>query len=267
MNTKIVKRVAICVLILLCLGGMIKGLNHPRYIGDMRFFPKEAAMKMVYGMADSKVWAHRVDSIGKLREQVGTFEGVEFDLTYFDDESEFDVSHDKQERLEYPLEDFFAEIDGSDIKLWLDYKNLTSKNSEASRARLNELLTKYHIAKQNVIVESHNVQELGAFHRDGFYTSYYVPVNKKYLETEAGKDEFAHAVRTAIATGNVNAVSFPVEYYDMVSSITQDEDVDKLMWDMGARWWNYNRQNERKIRLADERTKVVLVTSESRYTR
>lgn len=212
-----------------------------------------------------KIWAHRCDSIEKMQENMDKFAGVELDLNYFADQGEFDVSHDKQAELDYPLESFLQQLAASDAKMWLDFKNLTADNRLAAMNRLEYLFAKYNIDKSRAIVESHNVKELALFHQAGWYTSFYVSVNDRFLNTAAGREEFLDEVAAAVATGNIDAVSFPIEYYELVKS--GNFDIDLLTWDIDARWGDYIVQRQRRNRLADDRLKVVLVTSDSKYTR
>lgn len=212
-----------------------------------------------------KIWAHRCDSIEKMQENMNKFAGVELDINYYAEQGEFDVSHDKQAKLEYPLESFLQQLAPTDAKMWLDFKNLTADNRVAALNRLEYLFKKYNIDKSRAIVESHNVKELADFHQAGYYTSFYVSVNDRFFKTAAGREEFLSEVAAAIATGNIDAVSFPIEYYKLVKS--GNFDIDLLTWDMDARWSDYVAKKECRDRLADDRLKVVLVTSDSKYTR
>lgn len=99
---------------------------HPFYIADNRIVIAESVYKQIAPQPIPKLWAHRCDSVEKMKEQLGTFEGVELDLNYMKEAGEFDVSHDMQETLAYPLEDFLAALEGKDVKIWLDFKNLSS---------------------------------------------------------------------------------------------------------------------------------------------
>lgn len=224
--------------------------------------------------ATKKLWAHRCDSVEKLEEQLSTFAGVELDITYAPSQRTFDTSHDPQPGVEHPLEDFFAVLAGRDTKIWLDYKNLTAENAVPSRMELNRLLAKYGIEKSRAIVESGNYRELKAFREDGFYTSYYCPVTydkkerERFFKSESERRAFKEAVLTAANSGFVDAVSFPVEYYDTVKE--SGVAIDLLTWDVGAKYKNYvydKGDRERQKRLNDEQLKVILITSPSAFNR
>ena len=259
----------ICFLVLISL---VCGINSYmiHVYPEERMELKAQVYELVYGIRGGKgpvekLWAHRCDSIEKMQENQNKFEGVELDINYHADLDEFDVSHDKQDKLEYPLESFLAQISNSNTKMWLDFKNLSAANRRAAQNRLEYLFAKYGIDKSRAIVESRDAGELGYFHKAGWYTSFYVPVNDKYLASEAGKQDFLAQVCMAVDTGNVDAVSFPIEYYAMLKAA--DLGVDLLTWDTDARWWDYVIEKERRERLADDSLKVILVTSDSKYSR
>lgn len=260
------------ILFFLAFVGIVCGINSYmiHVYPDERMELKAQVYELIYGIRGgkrpaAKLWAHRCDSIEKMQENQEKFEGVELDINYYAALDEFDVSHDKQDKLEYPLEGFLAEIAQSNAKLWLDFKNLSTANHEAAQNRLEYLFAKYNIDKSRAIIESRDAAALGYFHRDGWYTSFYVPVNDKYLESDEGKENFLAQVYAAANTGNVNAVSFPIEYYGVLKSA--DLPVDLLTWDIDAHWWDYVMDDDRRARLADEQLKVILVTSNSKYNR
>lgn len=125
-----------------------------------------------------------------------------------------------------------------------------------------------------MILESDVWRELKAFRDDGFYTSYYCPVTydkkarERFFKSETERRTFKEAVLRAASSGFVDAVSFPVEYYDIVkeSGVT----VDLLTWDLGAQYNNYvldKDDRQRQKRLQDEQLKVILITSPSAFNR
>lgn len=265
-RNKITQKLAIIVVLILSVVGINYGIiNKIPALLTIKLQLKQNIMLWKYSSPDEKLWAHRCDSILKLNEQTGIFSGVELDICFFLEKDEFDVSHDLHDNVDYPLEDFMTVLGESNFKVWLDFKNLTADNEEAARHRLNELFEKYDIDKSRAIVESHNVNELAKFKADGWYTSYYCPTDEKYLRTVEGNEDFIGQVRAAVATGNVSAVSFPVEYYDIVKKA--EIPVDMLTWDMGAKWWSYKIDAHRKKLLDDNQLKVILVTSGSAYNR
>lgn len=125
-----------------------------------------------------------------------------------------------------------------------------------------------------MIVESGNYRELKTFRDDGFYTSYYCPVTydkkerERFFKSESERRAFKEVVLTAANSGFVDAVSFPVEYYDIVKE--SGVAIDLLTLDMGAKYKNYvydKGDRERQKRLNDEQVKVILLTSPSAFNR
>ena len=177
------KKKVICFLLLAAVLCGINSYTIHKYPYE-RMEARIAIMSVVYNLPQMpvpKLWAHRCDSVEKMQENMSKFEGVELDINYFAEEHEFDVSHDKQEKLKYPLENFLSELSNSNTKIWLDFKNLSAENSLEAKQRLEFLFSKYHIDKSRAIVESHNVSELGHFRAAGWYTSYYVPSDEKRI--------------------------------------------------------------------------------------
>ena len=213
---------------------------------------------------DEKFWLHRTDCLEKLREKGGDYAGVEFDLNWYDDAQDFDVSHDLGEGVYFPLEDFLAELpQGKHV--WFDYKNLDTKNAQASLERMEELMLRYGVEKSQVIVENHDWRGLKTFHDAGFYTSFYVPVDDYFLNSEVGHQRFATILKEAVDSGAVSAVSFPVGYYRLVKSLNLP--VDMLTWSSGDRWYKfYIKKDFAKVH-EDPQVKVILILDKASMNR
>ncbi|MBP2631054.1 MAG: opgE [Firmicutes bacterium] len=213
----------------------------------------------------SKFWLHRSDSLEKTAEFSDKYNGIELDIIFFNKESDFDVSHDSNGRIDYPLESFLQFLTGTENKIWLDFKNLNINNAVQSSNLLEEMLSRNHIDKNRVIVESHDYNALGYFKNKGFYTSFYCPVDDKYLNTEEGKTLFTSLVLKAVDSGNVNAVSFPVGYYSLVKSTNIK--VDFLTWNENEKWFKFYFNPELQKVLNDQQVKVILVKDSAKVNR
>lgn len=217
-----------------------------------------------------KFWAHRCNDTRKMEEMMTKYKGVELDIIFYPtkDGGSFEVSHDPQPALEHPLDSFFALLASSQgTNCWLDLKNLNKRTAKPALRELERLVTKYQIDKKQLILESSNYAFLGAFRRQGYYTSYYCPVNdKRYLDTNAHKKEFMRLVNNAVKSGNVDAVSFPISYYSLIKGANVG--VDYLTWYVGHRGWiDFYFDQKLKSVLQDKQVKVILVTANSRYNR
>ena len=60
---------------------------------------------LFYGY-EHKIWAHRVNSIEKLKETISCFEGVELDVVYIEDGDFFDVNHPPAESIGLSLDEY-----------------------------------------------------------------------------------------------------------------------------------------------------------------
>ena len=216
-----------------------------------------------------KFWAHRCDSIGKFNLMSDKYNGVEIDAVYYDDApigKKFDISHDEQSSINHPLEGFMITIsEHPDTRIWFDFKNLSHHNAEESLAELEYLLSKYDIDKNRFIIESHNYKDLGLYHQHGFYTSFYVSVNDDVI-FDGGENDFINEVREAINSQNIDAVSFPLNYYDLLKRA--DIPVDFLTWQIhDEKWWQFYRKDNLKKLVDDDQVKVILVSNPTMYDR
>lgn len=212
-----------------------------------------------------KFWLHRSNSIEKLEELSSKYEGVELDIVFFAVENNFDVSHDSNGRIDYPLDSFLHVLANTDNRVWLDFKNLNMNNSVQSLYLLSKMLERNNINKDRVIVESRDYNALKLFKEQGFYTSFYCPVDDKYLNTKEGRGLFVELVSKAIDSGSVDAVSFPVEYYSLVKSINHNTDL--LTWNHSAKWFNFYFDPKLLAIFNDQHVKVILVKDSAKINR
>lgn len=217
-----------------------------------------------------KFWVHRCNDTRKMEEMMAKYNGVELDIIFYPtaDGGFFDVSHDPQPTPRHRLDDFFALLASSpQTHCWLDFKNLNETTAQPALQELERLITTYPINKSRLIVESANFTSLGTFHRQGYYTSYYCPVDdERYLNTDTHKDEFTQIVSAAAHSGNVDAVSFDAAYYPLVKSAKLS--IDMLSWHVGHYgWWDFSFDENLKPLTTDEQVKVILVSAHSRYNR
>lgn len=216
-----------------------------------------------------KFWVHRCNSLEKASEMSKKFSGIKIDANFYPSEKvgrKFDISHDSHESVQFPLENFMPILAATDTKIWFDYKNLSMTNAEDSLAELENLLNKYHVDKARLIVENHNFRDLKIFHDAGFYTSYYVTVNKEIFKNEENKEKFRAEVREAVDSGFVDAVSFPVGYYDLVKS--SGVSADFLTWNTrDERWWTFYKKSALREMVFDPQVKVILVKFKTNFDR
>lgn len=175
--------------------------------------------KLEYYGYQTKVWAHRVNSIEKLNYTQKFYQGVELDLVFDSITQTFDVNHPPANSIHLDLETYFSNIKNKEIKLWLDFKNLSETNAKTSSETLNKLAKKYSLNKENILVESTEMQYLTTFKSKGFKTSFYLPqlVNLsediKLLPRIDSITQLLKQYPTSGISCNVNAYEVVNEYF------------------------------------------------------
>ncbi len=171
---------------------------------------------------DQRIIPHWVNSIGKLREMWHDgYRAFELDLFYDEKRNCFVVGHDAENMSTMCFDTFLAQIQISELKkLWLDIKNLTSKNIAAQLLRLNQLSDKLAL-KQKVIFESSiESRDYRQVARAGYHTSYYLPtIELLALQTENDSAKLSRRAQQLAAQAKsqeVQAVSFDVRLYPFV---------------------------------------------------
>lgn len=189
------------------------------------------------------IFAHRVNSLGKLQESASLFPGIELDVVYHASDNRFRVYHYPDEPdVGLTLVDVLRNAtDRPDLKLWLDWKRTDNLTLDAALARLQQLDEQYGLRERTLIETSPGTDspELRSISRAGFYHSYYLPPE---VLTSCNKGcsgdkklALAQALMTSIAKTGSNAVSFSAEHLTTVNTLIGNE-LDRrnlriLMWD------------------------------------
>lgn len=132
--------------------------------------------KILKSIFYDKSWVHRVNSIEKMKLVANNFTGIEIDVVFNENEGFFDVNHPPVKSIHLPLKTLISN-DNNNLKYWIDFKNLSLSNSEASLNRLEEITNLLKINKNRFIIESRNPEYLKIFSEKGYVTSYYLPSN------------------------------------------------------------------------------------------
>ena len=221
----------------------------------------------------SKIYPHRVNTLGKLSETLYSgCSSIEVDVIFKQQEgfSYFEIGHDSGALSGIRLEDFLIEIGDRAMKnIWLDIKNLDEGNLIAIEQRLVDLDALYSI-KNNAIVET--TSNTGSFSRLadlGFHTSFYIPTSLRDSDTSKFK---AKAIQIAeqVRKQKVSAVSFDASLYPFVKKHLEtylDKSVVYHTWDINLKlkehsFWS--EMNSKKY-LTDSRVKSILVKFHSSF--
>ncbi len=208
-----------------------------------------------------KCWLHRTNSVEKLQELSSKYKGVEIDVFFDKEKLEFYVGHDLEKEMEISLEQMLERID-KNKKIWLDIKNLNITNYVELLKKLNELLKKYDLDKNNFILEGDKYELLSFYKKEGFYVSYY---DKFELENKT-KDEIEKWKRNLeMIQKYVSAISFTEKKYKYIKNFNLN--IDLLTWTSSKEWEFLYLKKEKRKMLQDNQVKVILVKEYGNYHR
>lgn len=201
-----------------------------------------------------KIWAHRVNSLGKLEETKDLFRGVEVDLVW--EEGNFDVNHPPAKSIQLSLAEFLNQVTKTKgFGLWLDYKNLDSAGAENSAFHLDSLFKKRGLAKNMVYVESRNPAYLKHFNDRGFKTSYYLPAGLNQISDEDSINAMVRRINSRIHNDKEIFISAPFADYDFMREHFPERKI--LIWHLGGLYGPQRKLNIYRA-LLDENVEVVL---------
>lgn len=206
----------------------------------------------------AKCWLHQANSIEKLKKYLLDYPGIEIDVFFNRKKMFFDVTHDKETSTNLSLEEYFKYF-SNDKKIWLDFKNLTTENSEEALKILDKLLLKNKIDKSQVIIESSNFEELKKYKENGYYTTYYVLYHNSKKMSFDEKVLLKERIIKIIQTQNVSAISFSGNLYPIIKEFNIK--IDLLVWEAGLTWQKlFLKKYKMKYKmLEDEQVKIFLV--------
>jgi heptose-I-phosphate ethanolaminephosphotransferase len=239
------------------------------------YWQKVNAQYLVDTNQSSRIFPHRVDSIGKLKNVWNDgFRSFEIDVRFGDNNSTtFQVGHN-QGLMGFGLEEFLSRVDYQKIeRIWLDFKNLNQDNYKQALERLEYLHKKFDL-KSKFIVESGTTSEFFKELRDnGWHTSYYMPTETlvKFLneDNKDGMQKLAESIAKQTKVQNVAAVSFDYRLYPFIKQYLEpliSDDIVYHMW-LGPSLNSTNFKNEllEDPIYQDKRVKTLLSYYTSKY--
>lgn len=226
------------------------------------------------GSAD-RIWAHRVNSLGKLSEAVGLFAGAELDLVFNAERGLFEVRHPPVPDTGLTLEDVltFLRRQHAPTRLWLDIKNIDGENLGEVISRLSHLDEQYGLKGRSIVETGFTGAGLDRLSAEGFYVSYYLPTKKIRTALRDNDrlqlEQLATEVARVVKTHRARAVSFAVPLRPFVDGYLSEwldsEELDLLTWDLAVDSSEPRFANHLARRGFDERIKVILVPFPSRF--
>jgi hypothetical protein len=223
----------------------------------------------------SRIFPHRIDSIGKLKDIWNDgFRSFEVDVRFGDNNTTtFQMGHNHGV-MGVGLEEFLNSIDYNKIKrVWLDFKNLNYKNHESALQELEKLDKKYNI-KKKLIVESGTTGEFfKLFNVKGWHTSYYLPTGRiiNLLKKNDTKEMQNLSLKIAkqTETQHLSAVSFDYRLYPFVKQYLEPKISDKIVYHM---WLapalgdvDFVEKLKKNKLYLDNRVKTLLSTYKSQF--
>ncbi|APY00175.1 PI-PLC domain-containing protein [Lacinutrix venerupis] len=207
----------------------------------------------------NKVFAHRVNSIEKQKQALQYFNGIEFDLVYFEDKNVLDVNHPPAKSIGLTFEEYLAQIDSASYPfLWLDIKKLNTTNEDAILLKLNTLFEARNYPKNKILIETRSPEALPKFTTAGYKTSYYL---KPKLYQKKGKEleqEITFIDSVLVSQPNIGISSSYVDYSIMKAHFPNKT---KYIWALSSPY----RIKDFSPILEDENVAIVLSSFRSFY--
>lgn len=202
----------------LVLHGRKKYLDKDNHI----YWQKTNAQYLLETNQASRIFPHRVNSLGKLKDIWNDgFRAFEIDVIFEHNRNNiFQVGHNEGD-MGVDFEQFLSKIDTTKIsRIWLDFKNLNQDNYKDALQRLNSLDKKFKL-KNKLIIESDTTSDLFKyFSKDNWHTSYYLPTNKilTFLinNNEVEMKKIATEIIKQVNHQSLSAVSFDDRLYPFV---------------------------------------------------
>lgn len=125
----------------------------------------------------TRLWAHRVNTLGKMMEAVRLFDGVEIDVVFDAASGELLVNHPPQPPSGLTLEQQLAYAGrwAPKLALWLDIKNFSEANAAGVVEALKRLDAQHSIRGRALVETDHTGPAAALLRSAGFTSGYYLP--------------------------------------------------------------------------------------------
>ncbi len=214
--------------------------------------------KLEYIGHQPKVWAHRVNSLDKLNYTQKFYSGVELDVVFDSITNTFDVNHPPALSVGLNLDTYFSEITNKEVKLWLDFKNLSEDNAQKSAEVVDRLAKKHGLKNENILIESTEIHNLQIFKSKGFKTSFYLP-QLVALANETTLVPTIDSIKQLLVKYPTSGISSNVNAYEVVNKYFKNE--TKYLWHTYKPYSRHQIKNYRDFRkyVSDATVEAVLI--------
>jgi heptose-I-phosphate ethanolaminephosphotransferase len=164
---------------------------------------------------EGSLWAHRVNTLGKMMEVATLFSGAEIDVVYDAQAETLMVNHPPAPPSGLRLDELlgYANRLNPGLSLWLDVKNLDDANAGRVLEELNRLDARYAIRSRALVETGYTGPAAALLRQAGFRSSYYLPTAVVTQREGAGsapasRCQGASEVRRVAESGRFEAVSY-----------------------------------------------------------
>ena len=175
-------------------------------------FPSNDLSSDGFYESDDKLWAHRVNNLKDIKPFSKEFKGFELDVFYNKNLNQFNVKYYGSISDNLTLDEYFINCKDYSLKYWIDFKNLNENNVNDAIILLDSLSTNYSL-KNDIIIESKNIELLSKFKQNDFCISYWLPsfnlIRSSYQN---------HEIKANLLKFKPNVISMPyssVAYYSI----------------------------------------------------
>ena len=237
------------------------------------WWQKENIRYLIDHNLSNRIFPHRVDSIGKLKDiWRDGFRSFEVDVQFDTSSNNFIVGHN-EDVLGKNLETFLSTIDYTHIeRIWLDFKNLNAKNYQQALKKLEYLDKKFGIRKK-CIVETHMKSIFHFVREAGWHTSDYLSTASvtKLLDNNDTVDmkKLAQKLAKELKEQKLSAISFDNRLYPFVKQYIEPLIPNEIVYHT---WWgpdlydaDFREMLQKNELFIDKRVKTILCRYKSHF--
>jgi len=223
----------------------------------------------------SRIFPHRVNSVGKLKEIWNDgFRSFEIDTRFGDNNTtNFQIGHNHGV-MGIKMEDFLSSIEYQEIqRVWLDFKNLNKYNYKHAIERLNYLDKKFDLKKKIIVESGTTLAFFKELKNAGWHTSYYMPTKKIVTQLQENNvtamKKLAVNIASQTKSQNLSAVSFDHRLYPFVKQYLEPLISDNIVYHV---WYapalskkSFPDELQKNKLYLDKRVKTLLSPYKSRF--
>lgn len=208
---------------------------------------------------ESKIWKHGVYSKYDAAKYEKLFDGMEVDIVYSTEKDDLFIGRVEDDANNgNSFDDWLAMLEQpQNVKLWIDFKNLSKDNCIKAIASLEKLVSKYDI-KNNVLVENQDLDALSHAKQSGFHVILWVD-NLHYWRSPHTRNDsisICKTIRNKINKLHPDAISSEFTAYPMLCDSFPEQNIH--FWDTPKDFTDENVRHTQEL-CRNKSVKVVLV--------